>query len=101
MNNNIIFSDGTVFNPPENPLKDKWNKLYPPIPHPHESQVCDGYSCMWCGRCPKGDYWKVPEEDKDIYENYKKEFDDYCNSHGGLLNATVKINLTNLGLKGE
>lgn len=55
MNNNIVFFDGTIFDPPKNPLKEKWNKLYPPISKPNWSQVCDGYSCMWCDRCPNGD----------------------------------------------
>lgn len=91
MNNDIIFPDGTIFDPPKNPLKEKWDKLYPPVPKPEYSEVCDGYSCMGCGRCPSGDYWKVPEEDKEIYEQYKKEFDEYCDSHGGFLNATIQL----------
>ena len=99
--NSITFPDGTIFDPPKNPLKEKWDKLYPPIPKPEYSEVCDGYSCIGCSRCPNGDYWKVPEEDKDIYEQYRKEFDNYCDNHGGLLNATVCINLINLGLKGD
>ena len=85
--------DGTTFDPPKNPLKEKWDKLYPPTPIPQYSQVCDGYSCMWCGRCPSGDYWKVPEEDKEVYEMWQKEYDDYCNSHGGLMNLLVEINI--------
>lgn len=91
MNANVVFSDGTIFDPPKNPLVEKWAKLYPPVPKPYYSQVCDDYSCMWCDRCPKGEGWKVPEEDKEIYAQYKKEFNDYCNSHGGLLNAIVEI----------
>ena len=93
MTNEITFPDGTPFDPPKNPLKEKWDKLYPPTPMPYYSQVCDGYSCMWCGRCPSGDYWKVPEEDKDIYDKWYKEYNDYCDSHGGLLNARVMIHL--------
>lgn len=63
---NIVNEDGTPmdFERPKNPLEEKWSKLYPPIPMPQYSQVCDGYSCMWCGRCPKGCYWEVPEEDR-------------------------------------
>lgn len=62
----VTNEDGTpiYFEYPQNPLKEKWDKLYPPIPMPQYSQVCDDYSCMWCGRCPNGSNWKVPEEDR-------------------------------------
>lgn len=62
---------------PQNPLEEKWSKLYPPVPRPEFSQVCDGYSCMWCGRCPNGDSWVCPPEDKEVYEKYRKELDDW------------------------
>ena len=62
---------------PVNPLKEKWDKLYPPTPKANASQVCDGYSCMWCGRCPRGDNWKCPEEDLEVYTEYKKELRKY------------------------
>lgn len=77
----LVNDDGTEFTPPENPLKEKWDRLYPPTPNPQASQVCDGYSCMWCGRCPRGEYWKVPEEDKEVYEQYKKDFEAYMREH--------------------
>lgn len=77
----VLNDDGTEFNPPINPLKEKWDKLYPPTPMPQFSQVCDGYSCMWCGRCPSGEYWKCPEEDKEIYEQYLKEYREYMRAH--------------------
>lgn len=89
---NLHWIDGDQFNPPENPLKEKWLKEYPPTPHPLESQVCDGYSCMWCGRCPEGDYWKCPEEDKEIYDKFHKEYLDYINEHGGFGNLIFDIN---------
>lgn len=66
---------------PENPLKEKWEKLYPPIPKPEYSQVCDGYSCMWCGRCPRGENWKCPEEDAEIYAQYQKELNAWFDRH--------------------
>lgn len=45
--NKLVNEDGTTFDDmPVNPLKEKWDKLYPPIPKPEFSQVCDGYSCM-------------------------------------------------------
>lgn len=69
---------------PENPLKEKWAKLYPPIPKPEYSQVCDGYSCMWCGRCPNGDNWKVPEEDREVWEEYQARLSEYLRATGVL-----------------
>lgn len=80
--NKILNEDGTTMdNFPENPLKEKWDKLYPPTPKPEHSQACDGYSCMWCDRCPKGSNWKVPEEDKEIYKEYQKQIIEYHKIH--------------------
>ena len=89
----LKWKDGTPFNPPENPLKEKWKEKYPKIPDTLASQVCDGYSCMWCGRCPDGDYWKVPEEDKEAYDKYKAEYDKYIDSHGGIENLNISVDL--------
>lgn len=81
----IVNGDGTSLDDfPKNPLKEKWDKLYPPIPMPQYSQVCDGYSCMWCGRCPNGDKWEVPEEDKEVWEQYQEEVRKYHARHGNL-----------------
>ena len=81
----IVNFDGTSMDDyPRNPLKEKWNKLYPPTPMPKYSEVCDGYSCMWCGRCPYGEYWKVPKEDLEIYEADLKEVHDYNVLHGNI-----------------
>lgn len=78
----LINEDGTTLEDmPTNPLKEKWTKLYPPIPKPEFSQVCDGYSCMWCGRCPNGDYWEVPEEDKEVWEQYQAKVREYNMVH--------------------
>lgn len=98
----ILNEDGTSFlSMPmlENPLAEKWAKLYPPIPKPEASQVCDDYSCMWCGRCPRGSYWQCPDEDKEIYEQYLKDKREYMLSHNPSLkkiyeNFTAKNNLT-------
>ena len=87
----VLFNeDGTEFCPPKNPLQEKWNKLYPPIPKPEHSQVCDGYSCMWCGRCPRGEYWKVPEEDREIWEQYQREWAAYLEAHNPNWRSTFK-----------
>ncbi len=88
---NIINEDGTGYGLdfPKNPLEEKWSKLYPPTPMPQSSQVCDGYSCMWCGRCPKGDNWKVPEEDKELWDNYQAQIKEYHKIHNPSLYTSV------------
>ena len=77
----IVNDDGTPYDPPKNPLEEKWKKLYPPIPRPELSQVCDGYSCIYCGRCPMGDLWTIPEEDLGIWEEYLSRLDEYNKIH--------------------
>ena len=74
----LLNEDGTVYNPPVNPLKEKWEQLYPPIPMAQYSQVCDGYSCMWCGRCP---------EDREVYEKYLQRRKEYNMAHNPSLYA--------------
>ena len=87
----IVNEDGTPldFERPKNPLEEKWERLYPPTPMPQYSQVCDGYSCMWCGRCPRGDDWKVPEEDKEVWEEYRKQCREYDRIHNPRLYALL------------
>lgn len=75
--------------PPINPLWKKWLRQYPPIPKPEYSQVCDGYSCTWCGRCPHGDHWKCPEEDLEEYREYVLEYQKWQESHPNWLNNIV------------
>ena len=87
------WKDGEPFNPPENPLREKWEEKYPKIPIPEYSQVCEGYSCMWCGRCPSGSDWEVPEEDKEVYDKWRQEHDDYISNHGGYENLFVDVNI--------
>lgn len=80
---NILNEDGTEFSSdfPQNPLQEEWNKIYPQTPISQYSQVCDIYSCMWCDRCPKGDYWKVPEENKEIWDKYQRQIYEYDKVH--------------------
>ena len=75
--------DGTKYDPPKSLLKEKWDRLYPPVPKPEYSQVCDGYSCMWCGRCPSGNHWEVPDDDKAEYYNWRKQVEEYITEHNG------------------
>ena len=65
----ILNEDGTKFDPPINPISEKYKRN------------CIDYTCMYCGRCPHGDYWKVPEEDREEYEKYRKIINDYVMSH--------------------
>lgn len=74
----LLNDDGTVFDPPVNPLKEKWDKLYPPT---KDGQPCWGHRCMFCHRCPMGDYWKCPDEDRDIYDKYLEEYWAYMRAH--------------------
>lgn len=80
---NVLNEDGTPidFEYLENPLKEKWDRLYPPKPMPQHSQVCDDYSCMWCGRCPRGINWEVPEEDREVWEQYQERVREYNRIH--------------------
>lgn len=83
----IVNEDGTPCNPPQNPLIEKWGRLYPSIPKPELSQVCDGYSCGWCDRCPSGSLWAVPEEDLPVWKEYQQELDEYNRIHNPSLYA--------------
>ena len=84
----VINEDGTSMDDfPKNPLKEKWNRFYPPTPKAEYSQVCDGYSCMWCDRCPNGTHWEVPEEDKKEYEEYQQQIVEYHKIHNPTLYA--------------
>lgn len=68
----VINEDGTNFNPPKNPLADKWSKSE--CGHPT-------YRCMYCDKCHYGDYWEVPDEDKEEYEKYCNSFSEYIKNH--------------------
>lgn len=71
----IVNEDGTEYNPPKNPLYEKWERLYPGC----EST---GYTCMFCGSCPHGEYWKVPDEDAEVYNAYLQAVKQYNVDHG-------------------
>lgn len=75
----ILNEDGTEYSPPPNPLAEKWKKLYP-------SCGSGGYKCMYCGKCPYGEYWKVPEEDRDEYAAYGRVLCQYNLDHGNVVN---------------
>lgn len=68
----IINDDGIPFNPPENPLLKK----YPP-----KCSMGISYSCMYCGDCPHGEYFKIPEEDMAEYLKWHEEHEAYIRDH--------------------
>lgn len=86
----LVNEDGTSLNNlPENPLKEKWAKLYPPTQKYESGEYCLGYSCISCDKCPYGTDWKVPEEDKDVWEEYQKRFREYIQIHNPNLYRTL------------
>ena len=94
------WDDGTPFNPPKDPLKDKWDNLYPACKKGGEAW---DYACMFCGKCPFGDHWKVPEEDKAVWKQYQADMEAYVNAHGGWEHLLLEINVDykNLPEQGE
>ena len=80
--------DGTPYNPPKNPLKDKWAKLYPPCDLSDHGDF--DYSCILCSNCPNSEYWDTPDEDKEVYEQYRADYMQYLEEHGGLENLILE-----------
>ena len=89
--NKPYFIDGEYFEPPKNPLFEKYPKC----------EKGFDYCCMYCSRCPIGSLFEIPKEDKSSYEAYKKEFDDYCDSHGGFENLIFDLHLEKVGETNE
>lgn len=89
----IVNEDGTPidFEYPENPLKEKWDKLYPPNQRYSTGDNCEGYCCMYCGLCPKGEYWKVPEEDKEMWEKHLEDVKEYERVHNPSMYAKLYL----------
>ena len=79
--------DGTPFNPPKNPLKEKWDKLYP------SCQDSWDYGCMFCGKCHFGDHWKIPKEDRELWNQFQSDMDAYVEAHGGWNNLLLELNV--------
>ena len=85
------WSDGTPYNPPENPLKEKWAKLYPPCDLSDHGDF--DYSCILCSNCPNSEYWQVPEEDKEVWEQHRLAVKKYVEDHGGLGELLLELNI--------
>ena len=96
----IVNEDGTPFDPPENPLKEKWEKLYPPtrygqpcgiiLGYTSDGKPIANYSCILCHeeKCPHSEYWKVPDEDKEVYEEYQRQVENYHRTHKNFLKVS-------------
>lgn len=105
----LINEDGTEFNPPMNPLDEKWDKLYPPmrygepcgpvLGHFEDGRPIMNFSCVLCHneKCRHSDDWKVPEEDREEYEAWRKEYDEYIDKHNP--NFETKVYATSKMLK--
>lgn len=70
----VVNEDGTpITDHPKNPLFD----IYPQC-------KWEGYKCMYCGKCPAGEYFKVtelPREEQDMYYAYQEECRKYNEIH--------------------
>ena len=77
----ILNEDGTICNPPVNPLIIKTMKDECGLP---------SYNCMYCDKCHHGEYWEVPDEDKEEYAKYLNELSEYNKIHNPLLQAIVE-----------
>ena len=89
----LINEDGTSKDDfPENPLLDKWIKLYQK--REDGALCCDeyreegklpimNYNCVLCSssKCFKTNNFIIPEEDKEVYKAYNKSVDEYNKLH--------------------
>ena len=101
----IVNEDGTSIDDfPENPLKEKWDKLYPPtrngkpcsniLGYSDDGTPIMNYTCIFCTElCQHSDKWKVPEEDKEEWDKYMEEIKEYNRIHNP--------KLFNINYKGE
>lgn len=104
----LLNEDGTEFNPPVNPLREKWDRLYPPMKNCEPCDIVLGYQengtpymnygCVLCyeEKCPYSEGWKVPEEDLDTYELWQKEVYEYHKIHNPNLIRNIEETLTEL-----
>ena len=92
----LVNNDGTSMDDfPENPLKEKWDKLIPvkdgvqcsPILGKSETgSPIMNYGCVLCHdkTCHHSDSFIVPEEDKEIYDEYQRQCSEYNKLHGNV-----------------
>lgn len=76
----ILFNeDGTRYQPPEiEPYKKLITERFPPC------KYGASYQCMFCGKCPSGDYFKWPAECIPIVEAQQLAVKHYTNQHNNI-----------------
>ena len=90
----IVNEDGTsIDNYPKNPLKEKWEKLYSTDVFGRDCSPIDGYkkdgtpymnyTCVLCQSrtCYNSNYFEIPEEDKEVWNEYQRRIDEYDKVH--------------------
>lgn len=71
----LFNGDGTRFDPPEiEPYKQMVEQRFPRC-------KAYGYQCMFCGRCPSGEYFKWPSDCNEILTAQNLAVNHYINSH--------------------
>ena len=91
----LINNDGTSMDDlPKNPLEEKWKELAPIRDDGQRCATVLGYSkngspimnygCVLCHEktCQYSDSFVIPDEDKEQYEAYMRELNDYHMKHG-------------------
>lgn len=71
----LFNGDGTRFDPPEiEPYKQMVEQRFPRC-------KAYGYQCMFCDKCPSGEYFKWPSDCNEILEAQNLAVNHYINSH--------------------
>lgn len=89
----VYNQDGTICQPPQNPLLEKWKEEYTPMRNgklctpmfePKDKETISmAITCLLCREeaCPYSRCFKVPEEDMQAYQEYKKAYTAYLRQH--------------------
>lgn len=72
---NLYNADGTIYDPPI-------SREYKELMHKLKCDTGPDYSCMFCGRCPYGEYFKCPPEFQPIMDRQKDLIRVYNIIHG-------------------
>ena len=72
---NLYNADGTIYDPPiSQEYRDMMNEL--------KCSTGPEYSCMFCGRCPYGEYFKCPDIFKPVIARQRELIAEYNRLHG-------------------
>ena len=93
----LVNNDGTSMDDfPKNPLEEKWDKLYninkygtacsPVLGEQEDGTPIMNYGCVLCHskRCHRSDSFVVPEEDREVYNQYQLDVERYMIQHGNI-----------------